>query len=229
MNAAVRRSRGNWKAALFGASTIAVLLVSTACSPSASEGQGAPRTSDRPSTPPTTAGPTSSPQPSATPTTKPNPGSSSTSGTAAAACTRADLTVTATSQEEKGKPVRHILLTATNTSGKTCNVYRYPYVQLGDAKAAVTDIKDSADPDGPFAAIAPGKEAYAALLLSGPMDEAPAKTLTVALQGRDAGSKASTPIDVALPGVDTLIYNDFARVTHWMTASGLALRFIMSS
>ncbi|WP_328296875.1 DUF4232 domain-containing protein [Streptomyces sp. NBC_00435] len=226
-----RQGHRNWKACVFGASTIAALLVSTACSPGAAEGPGASNTSDRPSTPstPTVTGPTSTPRPSVTPTTKPSPGSSSTGGNTAAACTKADLTISAESQEEKGAPVRHILLTATNTSGKACNVYRYPYVQLGGANSTVTDIKDSAEPGEPPTTLAPGKQAYAALLLNGPMDEAPAKTMTVALQGRGAGSSGGTPIDVALPGVDTLFYNDFARVTHWTTASGYALRFIMSS
>ncbi|WP_329500728.1 hypothetical protein [Kitasatospora herbaricolor] len=36
-------------------------------------------------------------------------------------------------------------------------------------------------------------------------------------------------IRAGMPGIDTLTVDDGGRVTYWMTASGPALRFIMSS
>lgn len=229
MNAAVRKSL-HWKACVFGAATLAALLASTACSPISGDGLGDPKSSDRPSAT-NTAGPTSSPESGQTPTAKPSPGSSGTggNGNAAATCTEADLSISATSEDGKGKLVRHILFTATNKSDKKCNVYRYPHVQLDDARALVPEIKDSANPNEPFTTLAPGEKAYAAMVLTGPMDEAEARAMTVALQDVKAGSNVGKPIDVPLPGVDKLIWNDYVRVTHWTTASGLALRFVMKS
>ncbi|MFD9306675.1 DUF4232 domain-containing protein [Streptomyces sp. NPDC060048] len=227
MKAAVRKSRRGWEACAFGVVTVAALLASTACSPNPGDGTNDNATSDQSGT----TSPTSpAPPGSGTPPAKPAPGTSRTDGNgSAAACTQADVSLAATSQDEKGRSVRHILLTVTNTSDKECSVYRYPLVQLDDANASVTEIKDSANPDEPLTTLAPGRQAYAAMILNGPMDEAQAKAMTVALQGPEAGRNATMPINVALPGVDTLYYNDFARVTHWTTASGYALRFVMSS
>ncbi|MFF3209026.1 DUF4232 domain-containing protein [Streptomyces sp. NPDC002886] len=239
MNTAARTSRRGWKYCVLGAATVTALLATTACSPSGDDGgdgkptarpsaPGTPSTSGAPSA---TASP-STPKPSATPSTKPTPAPTGTggSGGSVALCAPGDVTITSSTEDEVGKAVRHILLTLTNTSKKPCRVYHYPLIQLGDAQRLVPDIKESASmPGTPYDTIEPGKQTHAALLLNGPMDEAPAKTMTVQLQDTKPGSKLGAPIKVSFPGVDTVYYNDFAKVTHWMTAQGLALRFIMSS
>ncbi|MGW5397576.1 DUF4232 domain-containing protein [Streptomyces sp. NPDC003952] len=240
MNTAARTSHRGWKSCALGAATAAALLASAACSPNGGDGPGDGKPTARPSTPGTpsatgspsaTASP-SAPKPSATPSATPTPGATGTGGGdgAVALCAPGDVSITSSTEDDKSQGVRHILLTLTNTSKKACKVYRYPLIQLGDAQRPVPEIKESAPmPGTPYEAIAPGKQTYAALLLNGPMDEAPAKTMTVQLQDTEPGSKKGAPIKVAFPGVDTVYYNDFAKVTHWMTASGLALRFIMSS
>ncbi|MGW1773886.1 DUF4232 domain-containing protein [Streptomyces sp. NPDC002104] len=243
MNTATRTTRRGWKSYALGLATATALLASAACSPSGGDGAdgkptarpstpSAPSTSSAPNTPSPTASP-STPKPGGTPSAKPTPGAGSTGGGgggAVAVCAPGDVSITSSTEDDKSQSVRHILLTLTNTGKKPCTVYRYPLIQLGDAQRPVPEIKDSAPmPGTPFEIIAPGKQTYAALLLNGPMDEAPAKTMTVQLQDTGDGSKKGAPIKVAFPGVDTVYYNDFAKVTHWMTASGLALRFIMSS
>ncbi|MCX5129758.1 DUF4232 domain-containing protein [Streptomyces sp. NBC_00347] len=244
MNTAARTSRRDWKSYVIGAATVTALLASAACSPSGGDGPGDGKPTAKPSNPsnPSTTSPSgtpgdtgspSTPKPGGTPSAKPSPAPSATGGSgdgAVAVCAPGDVSITSSTEDEISKGVRHILLTLTNTSQKACKVYRYPQVQIGDARRLVPEIKESAPTPGtPYETIAPGKQTHAALLLNGPMDEAPAKTMTVQLQDTTAGSKKGEPIKVALPGVDTVYYNDFAKVTHWMTASGLALRFIMSS
>ncbi|MCM1969692.1 DUF4232 domain-containing protein [Streptomyces sp. G1] len=242
MNTAARTSRRGWKSYVIGAATVTALLASAACSPSGGDGPGDGKPTAKPSNPsnPSTTSPSgtpgdsgspSTPKPGGTPSAKPSPAPSGTGGDGAVAvCAPGDVSITSSTEDEISKGVRHILLTLTNTSQKACKVYRYPQVQIGDARRLVPEIKESAPTPGtPYETIAPGKQTHAALLLNGPMDEAPAKTMTVQLQDTTAGSKKGEPIKVALPGVDTVYYNDFAKVTHWMTASGLALRFIMSS
>ncbi|MET8742363.1 DUF4232 domain-containing protein [Streptomyces sp. NPDC004728] len=129
----------------------------------------------------------------------------------------------------EGKEARHLLLTVQNAGDKKCDLYRYPLVRLGaDARTTVPVTKDS-DPDaGRPVTIAPGEEAYAALLVGGgARDEYEAKSITLVLQGGKPGSGAGKPVDVPVP-VDTLYADDGRLVTYWTTASGYALDFIMS-
>ncbi|MEV6192657.1 DUF4232 domain-containing protein [Streptomyces sp. NPDC051920] len=140
-----------------------------------------------------------------------------------AACSQQELGVSAVTERD----ARHLVLTVQNASNKKCNLYGYPLVRLGDGRTTAPVIKDS-DPDpGKPVTLAPGQEGYAALLVSGPMDEYEAKSITLTLQGSRPGSTVGGPIDVPMP-VSTLYANDFQRVTYWTTASGYALDFIMS-
>ncbi|WP_406372624.1 DUF4232 domain-containing protein [Streptomyces sp. NBC_00647] len=140
-----------------------------------------------------------------------------------AACSQTELGVSAV----KERDARHLVLTVQNAGTKKCNLYRYPLVRLGDGRTTAPVIKESDATPGVPVTLAPGQEGYAALLVSGPMDEYEAKSITLSLQGSKPGSSAGKPIDVPMP-VATLYANDFQRVTYWTTASGYALDFIMS-
>jgi len=101
-------------------------------------------------------------------------------------------------------------------------------MKIGNAQAFTPVIKDSNPDPGKPVTIAPGDEAYAALLVAGgAMDEYEAKSITLTLQGSKFGRKASEPVDVPMP-VGTLYADDGQLVTYWTTASGFALDFIMS-
>ncbi|RPF43582.1 uncharacterized protein DUF4232 [Streptomyces sp. Ag109_G2-6] len=217
----------------------ALLLAATACEPSGADVSGDSKTSEQPSaTNSPKAGETPSPKPSEASakggggSAKPSGGSGNAGGdagkgdgAAVAACAVSDLAFSATNEDEKGKPVRHLLLTVTNTGDKKCNLYEYPYLRFPYARAPIAVIKDSKDAPP---TLAPGEKAYAALLASGGhMDTYDTNTLPLSLQGPNPGSKPSDPANVSLPG--QVSFDDGARVTYWITASGLALRFIMSS
>ncbi|GHB56838.1 hypothetical protein GCM10010347_28710 [Streptomyces cirratus] len=231
-NKAIRKAAG---AAVLGA----LLLASTACEPSGADVSGDSKTSEQPSaanSPKT--GETASAKPgdaSAKPgggSAKPGGGSGNAGGeagkgdgAAVAACVVTDLAFSATNEDEKGKPVRHLLLTVTNTGKKKCNLYEYPYVKFPYARAPIAVIKDSKDAP---ATLAPGEKAYAALLAGGGhMDTYDTNTVPLRIQGPNPGSEPGEPVNVSLPG--QVSFDDGARVTYWITASGLALRFIMSS
>ncbi|NEB96241.1 DUF4232 domain-containing protein [Streptomyces bauhiniae] len=143
------------------------------------------------------------------------------------ACSQRDLGVSAVKEPADSTDARHLLLTVQNAGNKKCNVYRYPLVRLGAGRTTAPVIEDSAPTPGGPLTLAPGQEAYAALLVNSPMDEYEAKSITLSLQGRQPGSTAGKPIDVPMP-VDTLYANDGQRVTYWTTAPGYALDFIMS-
>ncbi|MBZ3906740.1 DUF4232 domain-containing protein [Streptomyces griseiscabiei] len=149
------------------------------------------------------------------------------SGGAVAACSQKVLGVSSSKEPADSVDARHLLLTVQNTGTKKCDLYRYPLVRLGDGRNTARVIKESDPHPGVPVTLGPGEEAYAALLVNGPMDEYEAKSITLSLQGREPGSAAGRPIDVPMP-VETLYANDFQRVTYWTTAPGFALDFIMS-
>ncbi|MFF4537529.1 DUF4232 domain-containing protein [Streptomyces aureus] len=144
---------------------------------------------------------------------------------AIAPCTQKELGVSAV----KERDARHLALTVQNASTEKCNLYGYPTVQLGaDAQFTTPVIKDSDGTPGEPVTLDPGQEAYAALLVSsGTTNEYAAKSITLSLQGPTSGSSADGPIDVPMP-VGTLYADNSQLVTYWTTASGFALRFIMS-
>lgn len=203
----------------------ALLLASTACGPSGADGSDDSKPSDQPSA-------TSSPKAGETDSAKSGGGSGNTGGRAGnadgasvGACAEGDLTFSVTNKDEEGEAVRHLLLTVTNTGNNRCSVYRYPYLKFADARSPIAVIKDSEDVP---ATLAPGAKAYAALLASGGrMDTYDTHTIPLSLQGPEPGSEMSEPITIDLPGL--VPFDDGARVTYWTSASGLALRFIMSS
>ncbi|WP_327428366.1 DUF4232 domain-containing protein [Streptomyces sp. NBC_01236] len=223
----------SWKSYVLGAATAAALLATTACEPGAVAGSDDAKPSGQPSA-------TKSATPGGTASVTPSGSSGDTGGSdgngdggngdsgAVAACTGDDLAVSATKEPADSKEARHLVLTVQNAGDKTCNVYHYPYVKIGDAQGTTPVIKDS-DPDpGKPVTLAPGDEAYAALLVAGGgMDEYEANSITLTLHSSRLGSKAGNPIDVPMP-VDTVYADDGQLVTYWTTASGLALDFITS-
>ncbi|MFH8802158.1 DUF4232 domain-containing protein [Streptomyces sp. NPDC017936] len=144
-----------------------------------------------------------------------------------AACSQEVLGVSAVKEPADSEDARHLLLTVQNAGDKKCTLYRYPLVRLGDGRNTARVIEESDPHPGVPVTLAPGEEAYAALLVNGPMDEYEAKSITLSLQGRRPGSSVGKPIDVPMP-VETLYANDYQRVTYWTTAPGFALDFIMS-
>ncbi|MFE4698030.1 DUF4232 domain-containing protein [Streptomyces sp. NPDC056738] len=143
---------------------------------------------------------------------------------AVATCSQKELGVSSV----KERDARHLVLTVQNASDKKCNLYRYPLVRIGAGTRNTPVIKESDGTPGVPVTLAPGQEAYAALLVAGgARDEYEARSITLNLQGSKPGSTAGTSIDVPLP-VRKLYADDGQLVTYWTTASGFALDFIMS-
>ncbi|MEU7579967.1 DUF4232 domain-containing protein [Streptomyces sp. NPDC041068] len=216
MNAAVHKNRmprKGWKSRVLGAAAVTVLLGATACEPGTAEDSNDAKPADRPS---------------ATSSAKPGDDNGGGSSTTVAACSADELAVSAEKEPADSKDARHLLITVQNTGDEKCDVYHYPYVKIGDAQATTPVIKDSSPDPGKPMTIAPGEEAYAALLVAGgARDEYEAKSISLTLHGSKPGSKAGGPIDVPMP-VDALYADDGQLVTYWTTASGGALDFIMS-
>jgi hypothetical protein len=222
-----RKSPRGWKSYALGAAVVATMLASTACGPSEADPDS--KASDRPSV-------TSSAKPEGTTSAKPGGGTGGAEDGGengdkdiVAACSEDALSVSAVKEPADSKETRHLLITVQNAGDKECSLYHYPHVRLGaDAQSTVPVIEDSAADPGTPVTIAPGEEAYAALLVNGgARDEYEANSITLSLQGPTPGSSASGPIDVPMP-VDTLYADDGQLVTYWTTAAGFALDFITS-
>ncbi|MFG3513006.1 DUF4232 domain-containing protein [Streptomyces bobili] len=229
----------SWKSCAVGAAAVAAMLASTACEPGETEGAGS-TASDRPSATSTTSA-TGSAEPGAAGSATPGTTGSATpkgssggagggSGGTVPACAAEDLSFGTTLEDGKGEVPKHLLITVTNAGDKKCNVYHYPHIFLGDYAEAryPMDVYEDSDPKSGPVSLAPGDEAYAAMLASSvPMDQYETNAITLLLHGRDLGGDGSEPIGVELPRV--VAFDDGARVTYWTTASGYALDFIMSS
>jgi hypothetical protein len=147
-------------------------------------------------------------------------------GRAADACKPDAVSPAATNEDGEGRDPRHLLLTLTNAGDKPCTLYRYPYARLGTySRSPVPAIEDSA-PRGTVT-LAPGAQAYAALLVGGGRTDAyETKAIALLLQDRDPGSTTGDPVPFELPAVAS--FDEGARVTYWTTAQGDALDFVMS-
>jgi hypothetical protein len=159
-------------------------------------------------------------------TADPKTGAAS-NGDAVAACTADKLKASASKEPVDATEMRHLLITVKNTGSTPCNLYHYPHVVLVNARSAAPVIEDSNGDPGKPVTLAPGKEAYAAMVLNGPMDEYKVTAIKLTLSGTKAGSKAGSPVDIPMP-VPEMYANDFQRVTYWTTAPGFALDFVMS-
>lgn len=113
------------------------------------------------------------------------------------------------------RPVNHLLLEAKNTSGTSCDLYAYPFLQFDQAQAPLAPLEDS-KPQA-VVTLAPGESGYAAIMTSsgdGSGTNGHKRTsLNVSLADRDGqGGSGSAP--VALPGGSTYL-DDSAWVTYW--------------
>ncbi|MFE4018617.1 DUF4232 domain-containing protein [Streptomyces sp. NPDC059101] len=141
------------------------------------------------------------------------------SGARHTACDAAKIRIVA---KPLTRPINHLLLQATNTSGATCDLYAFPYLGFDDAQAAVAEMPDS-KPQA-VVTLAPGESGYAGVLLSGADGAAhghKATSLSVRLAGRDGQGSVGGAANVALPGGSAYI-DDGVRVSYWQTDPNVA-------
>ncbi|MYT32857.1 MULTISPECIES: DUF4232 domain-containing protein [unclassified Streptomyces] len=145
---------------------------------------------------------------------RPGAGKGQGSGARRTACDAARIRIVA---KPLTRPINHLLLQATNTSGATCDLYAYPYLRFDDAQAPLAEMPDS-KPQA-VVTLAPGESGYAGVLLSGAdggEHGRKATSLSVYLAGRDGQGSVGGPATVALPGGSAYL-DDNARVSYWQT------------
>ncbi|GHD93901.1 DUF4232 domain-containing protein [Streptomyces naganishii] len=131
-------------------------------------------------------------------------------------CGAASVRITAT---VVSRPLNHLLLTATNTGSKTCQLPAYPMARFGEAQA-VPPVAEQTKPQAPTE-LEPGKSGYAGVLLSAGDGSAEGghtvHTLTVPF---DDGSIAR----VTLPAKGVHVDNSLT-VTYWQPSLDTALDY----
>ncbi|MGA5624369.1 DUF4232 domain-containing protein [Streptomyces cellulosae] len=214
MQTTTRRTRRPWTSYAVGAAVAAALLATTACEEDNANG------------PEETAPPT----PSVSRPSSPAPDDATDGDDAAGTdlCTMEDLTFAASNYGERGKPVRHVMVVATNSSDKECEVRNAPEIMLGDAQGPAP-VMEGTEADEPFT-LAPGEKAYAGVLATGgnrDTYEVTFMTLTLGSPGGEAG--AEEPVELEMPTEGSFQADDGQRVTGWQPTEGLAMRPVTQS
>ncbi|WP_053663860.1 DUF4232 domain-containing protein [Streptomyces sp. MMG1121] len=141
--------------------------------------------------------------------------------TSASATTGKAAAVTCTPENTKvtvgkvSRPINHLLLEAKNTGTRACNAYFAPRLKFDNGQAFAKVWKESR-PQA-VVTLAPGKSAYASVLLQGEGTKAhEARTLTVHFMSSTNGSTGTTPVQVTLPKstyTDSAIGNSYWQDT----------------
>lgn len=140
---------------------------------------------------------------------------------ATAACTGAQVKVTAT---KVNRPINHMLLSATNTGSVPCYAYNAPYLRWDDAQAATTFL-DKSKPQAVIT-LAPGESAYAGVMYQSADGSGSggytARTLSVLFANRAANGSTGPTVRLPLPkgGITT---DSSAWVTYWQSTAEEAL------
>ncbi|MFI2205414.1 DUF4232 domain-containing protein [Streptomyces sp. NPDC020192] len=132
----------------------------------------------------------------------------------APACTAGDVRITAAKADET--PTAHLVLTARNTSGHSCRLYRYPLIAFGDIHTS-KDIPavPKSDPGTPVV-LTPGAPAYAnvRIALGGAHEDAKVVSqFNVNLFAADGPAEGSVVVSAPAGGV--AVDEAAAKTGYW--------------
>ncbi|MEW9517625.1 DUF4232 domain-containing protein [Streptomyces tubercidicus] len=144
----------------------------------------------------------------------------STVGVRHTACDAAKIRIVA---QQLKRPVNHLLLEATNTSGATCDLHLAPYLRFDEAQSPLAEL--SASKPQAVVTLAPGESGYAAVQTSSAdgsgRNGRTMRSLSVSLPGRDGKGSIGGSATVALPGGSVYV-DDSAWVTYWQSDASAA-------
>lgn len=123
------------------------------------------------------------------------------------------------------RPINHLLLTVTNTGSRACAAYHAPLLRFDEEQSA-TQIIDASKPQS-VVTLAPGRSAYASIMLSGAgapeSNGRTAQRLTVHFAPRSGTGSAEGPTQLKLPA--GTYKDDNAAVTYWQSDMSEALTY----
>ncbi|EPH44830.1 DUF4232 domain-containing protein [Streptomyces aurantiacus] len=139
---------------------------------------------------------------------------------APSACTSSKVKLTVKNVE---RPLNHLLLKATNTSGKTCFAYNAPYLRFHEEAQAPVQWNEDSVPQA-VVTLEPGQSAYAGITTSTPegSDGHTARDLGVLFANRAANGSVGNLKTAQLPGEGVYV-DSSAQVTYWQPNAAAAL------
>ncbi|MGW7452674.1 DUF4232 domain-containing protein [Streptomyces sp. NPDC054787] len=116
-----------------------------------------------------------------------------------------------------------LLLTVTNTGTKPCRLRTHPVLRLKDGHGRLVAVFENSKPQTEVT-LAPGKEAYAGLLLrqGGKDGSSLVKTMALAPQGQRPDHNTGEGVLLQMPKGGVYV-DDKARVTYWNSSSEAAV------
>lgn len=217
-----------------GAAVVAALLAVTACQPTGDDGQAATPSGSASAG----AGASKSAEPSGDSGTGSNGGGGEETGDSGETgggngtkhqdCKSTDLNTAVELQDSAGETPRHFMLTVTNGGTSPCVLNDAPQVRLGAGNDAPI-VESLGEPDTEPLVVEGGGKAYAGLYVFGndeggeaEYDQADRFTATLVA---GEGTELSGTLIFDLPGgLDSVSYDDAARVNGWAGTEGLAMR-----
>jgi hypothetical protein len=141
-------------------------------------------------------------------------------GTGSSSCTAGSVKMTVTKVQ---RPINHLLLTATNTGGKTCDAFGAPLLRF-DQDQSATQINRDSVPQA-VVSLSPGQTAYASILEASAdgsgTNTRVADKLGVLFQARDGQGSVGSATTLDLPAGTSI--DDSATVSYWQSTLELAL------
>ncbi|GGW42205.1 DUF4232 domain-containing protein [Streptomyces caelestis] len=131
-----------------------------------------------------------------------------------ASCTAANTELTV---KDVPRPINTLLLTATNTGTKPCNLYGAPYLAAGAGAQAPVPWLDSSKPQA-VVTLAPGESGYAGIGTSSPDGDEGyiAKTLGVHFANKQQNGSIGKGATLPLPN-GGVYFNSANFVTYWQS------------
>ncbi|MET9829243.1 DUF4232 domain-containing protein [Streptomyces sp. NPDC006385] len=129
-------------------------------------------------------------------------------------CTAANTELTV---QQVSRPINHLLLTATNTGTKLCNLYAAPYLGAGEGAQAAVPWLESSRPQA-VVTLAPGESGYAGIMTSSPegYEGYTAKTLGVSFSNRNLDGSIGKSVTLKLPN-GGVYFDSSNHVTYWQS------------
>lgn len=214
----------------------AALLAATACGPGDDKPGSAPppkasaspsaTPSVSPSTPaaPPSSAPSSSAKPSRAPSAPGRPGEAEDDPTGIDGNCPGEYTdVTVEWAVPPAKDDSRLLLTVTNTSTTPCELRTYPVLRLEDGEGRLVGVFENSKP-ATEVTLAPGKSAYAGLLLRQGNKEVSdlVKDMALAPHGQSPRDNTGEGVLLEMPKGGVYV-DDKARVTYWNSSSEAAV------
>ncbi|MEU6174824.1 DUF4232 domain-containing protein [Streptantibioticus parmotrematis] len=146
-------------------------------------------------------------------------GTGTTSASGLATCGTSSIRVTV---QRVTRPINHVVLQATNTSSRACELYGYPDLKFSEHQQAVTAVMDGSQPQA-VVTLAPGASGYASVMTEGEDTYPTERVSVIGVYLQDRSGAAGGRLDAKVPGAPLYVEEEGAAVSYWQPTLSDAL------